>query len=107
MLKRAGNLVYNQVHGFLASVRDGLEKLLQLPRNIKQACLLVLDMVFVALAMWSAVAFRYGHLGFKLGPVEYFCALVTVLASAVIFLRLGLYRAVIRYMGHQARNNFV
>ncbi len=102
MLKRAGNLVYNQVHGFLASIRDGLEKLLQLPRNIKQACLLVLDMVFVALAMWSAVAFRYGHLGFKLGPVEYFCALVTVLASAVIFLRLGLYRAVIRYMGHQA-----
>ncbi|WP_076002460.1 nucleoside-diphosphate sugar epimerase/dehydratase [Pseudohalioglobus lutimaris] len=88
--------------GIFGSFSGGLEKLVELPRNIKQACLLALDMGFVTLAMWSAVAFRFGHLDFTLGPVEIFCAAFTVLASAIIFLRLGLYRAVIRFMGQQA-----
>ena len=52
--------------------------MVQLPRNIKQACLLVLDMVFVAAAMWLAVAIRWGHTHFHLGPVEYACAATTV-----------------------------
>jgi len=59
-------------------------------------------MVFVAAAMWAAVAFRYGHLNFQLGPLEYLCGAITLFASAIIFLRLGLYRAVIRFMGQQA-----
>jgi FlaA1/EpsC-like NDP-sugar epimerase len=83
-------------------MRAALEKLVELPRNIKQACLLSLDMVFVAAALWAAVAFRYGHLNFNLGAIEILCGVLTVLASAVIFLRLGLYRAVIRFMGQQA-----
>ncbi|MFT4615475.1 MAG: hypothetical protein ACI9NT_002629, partial [Bacteroidia bacterium] len=44
-----------------------LEKVVELPRNIKQACMLSLDMVFVAGAMWAAIALRYGHLQFQLG----------------------------------------
>ncbi|MCB1853535.1 MAG: polysaccharide biosynthesis protein [Halieaceae bacterium] len=76
--------------------------MVELPRNIKQACLLGLDMVFVTASMWCAVAFRYGHLNFHLGPLEYACGAVTVLVSAIVFLRLGLYRAVIRFMGQQA-----
>ena len=52
--------------------------------------------------MWFAVAIRYGHTHFHLGPVEYACAALTVVLSAVVFLRLGLYRAVIRFMGQQA-----
>ena len=59
-------------------------------------------MVFVSAAMWSAIAIRYGHTHFPLGTVEVLCGIFTVLASAVIFLRLGLYRAVIRFMGQQA-----
>ena len=59
-------------------------------------------MVFVAASMWAAVVFRYGHVDFTLGPVEIFCAVFTLLLSAIIFLRLGLYRAVIRFMGQQA-----
>ncbi len=79
-----------------------LEKLIQLPRNIKQALLLSLDMVFVCAAIWSAIALRHGHTQFFIGPVEIACAIATTLVSAVIFLRLGLYRAVIRFMGQQA-----
>ncbi|MBE9539750.1 MAG: polysaccharide biosynthesis protein [Proteobacteria bacterium] len=84
------------------SLRDALEKLIELPRNIKQTFLLLMDMVFVAGAMWGAVALRLGDTNFHLGTVEVFCAAFTVLFSAIIFLRLGLYRAVIRFMGQQA-----
>lgn len=102
MLNRLGSFGTRSVSGFIGRLRDLLEKLIDLPRNIKQACLLMLDMVFVAGAMWSAVALRWGHLNFHLGSTEYICAVVTLLASALIFLRLGLYRAVIRFMGQQA-----
>ncbi|HBM84715.1 MAG TPA: hypothetical protein DD459_13685, partial [Halieaceae bacterium] len=60
MLNRLGNGVLHAISGVLGSVRDALEKLIELPRNIKQALLLALDMVFVSAAMWSAVALRHG-----------------------------------------------
>ena len=102
MLKFRASYFSRSVTGFIDAIRETLEKGVELPRNIKQACLLSLDMVYVATAMWAAVALRYGHVDFKLGAVEYACAAVTVVGSAVIFLRLGLYRAVIRFMGQQA-----
>ncbi len=102
MLNRSGRLVSRSLSGFVGSYRDVLEKLIELPRNIKQACLLCLDMLFVGVAMWSAVALRWGHTHFHLGATEYICAVVTIVVSAVVFLRLGLYRAVIRFMGQQA-----
>ncbi|MEZ7996549.1 MAG: hypothetical protein QMC41_01550, partial [Halioglobus sp.] len=82
--------------------RDILHKAIELPRNIKQAFLLILDMAYVAGAMWAAVAVPWGHTNFQLGAVEWACGAATIIASAVIFLRLGLYRAVIRFMGQQA-----
>ncbi|WP_232059256.1 nucleoside-diphosphate sugar epimerase/dehydratase [Kineobactrum salinum] len=90
------------ISGVLGSLRDALGKLVELPRNIKQALLLVLDMVFVIAAIWAAVALRQGTVGVGFGPVEIFCVAFTVIVSAIIFLRLGLYRAVIRFMGQQA-----
>ena len=102
MLNRVGRFTSRSTAGLIGSLREALEKMIQLPRNIKQACLLALDMVFVAAAMWLAVAIRYGHTHFPMGPVEYACGAATVILSAVVFLRLGLYRAVIRFMGQQA-----
>ena len=102
MLNREAGFVSRRMSLLAGTLRDALEKLVELPRNIKQACLLCLDMVFVAGAMWAAVAFRYGYLKFHLGPIEYLCGGITLFASAIIFLRLGLYRAVIRFMGQQA-----
>ena len=102
MRNRSPSFMSRSTSSFIGSMRDILEKLVELPRNVKQACLLFLDMVFVTAAMWSAVALRWGHLNFHLGATEYVCAAVTVVVSAVVFLRLGLYRAVIRFMGQQA-----
>lgn len=97
-----GNILLGTVVDIIGSVRGILQKVVELPRNVKQACLLFLDLLYVTAAMWSAVALRYGHFNFHLGSVEIACGLVTIIASAVVFLRLGLYRAVIRFMGQQA-----
>lgn len=102
MPSRQDTFLSRSLVSFVDGMRDVLEKVVELPRNIKQACLLSLDMVYVAAAMWAAVIFRYGHLDVELGFTEYACAVVTILLSAIVFLRLGLYRAVIRFMGQQA-----
>lgn len=102
LLKNLGKHASRSVAAVTGTLRDALEKLIELPRNIKQAFLLFLDMFFVTAAIWAAVAMRLGHTNFQLGPMEILCGVFTVLASAIIFLRLGLYRAVIRFMGQQA-----
>jgi FlaA1/EpsC-like NDP-sugar epimerase len=102
LLKKLGAVAARYSSAFVGTLRDALEKLIELPRNIKQSVLLVLDMIFVTAAMWTAVVFRMGHLDPNVGAVEIMCAVFTVFTSAVIFLRLGLYRAVIRFMGQQA-----
>jgi FlaA1/EpsC-like NDP-sugar epimerase len=97
-----GKLIGLPATAIIQSLVDAMEKLVELPRNIKQTFLLMMDMVFVTGSMWFAVFLRTGETTFQLGPVEVFCAFFTVLLSAIVFLRLGLYRAVIRFMGQQA-----
>ena len=77
-------------------------RLLELPSNIKEAVLLALDLVAIPLALTAGMVLRYGHFGFAIGQREILAGLLTVLISAIIFLRLGLYRAVVRFMGHEA-----
>ncbi|MBK9664620.1 MAG: hypothetical protein IPO61_02350 [Gammaproteobacteria bacterium] len=73
-----------------------------MPSNIKEAVLLALDLVAIPLALTAGMVLRYGHFGFAIGQREILAGLLTVLISAIIFLRLGLYRAVVRFMGHEA-----
>ena len=102
MLKRIGTYAALPVSVTVGTLRDAMEKLIELPRNIKQTFLLLMDMLFVTGAMWGAVVLRLQDTNFHLGATEVFCAVLTVVFSAIIFLRLGLYRAVIRFMGQQA-----
>ncbi len=102
LLESIGNFVTRSVSSLGWSIREAAGKVIELPRNIKQTCLLAMDMVFVTASMWAAVALKLGNTGFYFGPVEIMCGLFTLMASAFIFLRLGLYRAVIRFMGQQA-----
>ncbi|MFN2289374.1 MAG: polysaccharide biosynthesis protein [Chromatocurvus sp.] len=102
MLKKAAVGVLQAGANTWRGMRETIEKLVELPRNIKQAVVLLIDMCFVAGAMWVAVAYPSGVASVQLGVVEVACAALTLLASAIIFLRLGLYRAVIRFMGQQA-----
>ena len=73
-------------------------RLAALPRAGKRALMLSADLVFIPVALWVAVALKQGGLpgGFAATPWPYLIAVVT---SVPIFVRLGLYRAVVRYIG--------
>jgi FlaA1/EpsC-like NDP-sugar epimerase len=77
------------------------ERLVRLPRSRKRAIMLASDMLFIPAALWSALALKLEGLPEGLGasPWLYFAALLT---SIPIFVRLGLYRAVVRFIGAQA-----
>ncbi|MEE4278294.1 MAG: nucleoside-diphosphate sugar epimerase/dehydratase [Halieaceae bacterium] len=83
-------------------IRTGLSRIIEVPRNVKQGLILSLDMVLVSLALFIAYGYPMQAGSRPPGGVEWFCAGLTLVASAAIFLRMGLYRAVIRFMGQQA-----
>jgi FlaA1/EpsC-like NDP-sugar epimerase len=73
----------------------------RLSRRRKQFVALASDSVMLPFALWSALALRLGEWNPDLsGLAPAFVA--TVLVSLPVFIRLGLYRQVIRYMGNDA-----
>lgn len=94
------------MRAFISAFSSGLSRIIEIPRNVKQVMVLGVDMVFVALSM--VIAYGYPFSAYSVTPPsapgieEAFCALLTMFASAMIFLRMGLYRAIIRFMGQQA-----
>ncbi len=83
-------------------ITGGMERLAKrlvgLPRSRKRALMLATDAVFIPAALWSAIALKLGDWpsGIAATPWLYVAA---VLASFPFFVRLGLYRAVIRFIG--------
>ena len=55
MLISRDSFLARSLKGLINILRETLEKGVELPRNIKQACLLSLDMVYVALAIFGDV----------------------------------------------------
>jgi FlaA1/EpsC-like NDP-sugar epimerase len=78
-----------------------VERLVRLSRARKRALMLAADAVFIPAALWSALVLKNDGLPQGLGasPWLYVAAL---LASIPIFVRLGLYRAVVRFIGARA-----
>lgn len=79
-----------------------VELFFTLPRHWKQSALLALDLGFIPLSIWLAVVARWGGLHFTVGVNDLLAIMVTMIFSAAFFLRIGLYRAIIRFMGQQA-----
>ena len=83
-------------------ITGGMERLAKrlvgLPRSRKRVLMLATDAVFIPAALWSAIALKLGDWpsGIAATPWLYVAA---VLASFPFFVRLGLYRAVIRFIG--------
>ena len=67
------------------------------PRRVKAAILISADTVFAVLAIWGAFSLRLGVFYVPKGDMWYLFAIAPFIAIP-IFLRLGLYRAIIRYM---------
>ncbi len=83
-------------------LRQLWRKALELPGSWKQAGLLAMDLMVIPLAIALAVIVRWGDLSYRFTSADYAAILLTMLFSAAYFLRIGFYRAIIRFMGQQA-----
>lgn len=73
----------------------------QVSRNKKRAIFVLSDACFLTLCCWMSFALRYGEWeanGFIHWPAYLFAPIISI----PVFIRLGLYRAVIRYIGNKA-----
>ena len=72
--------------------------LLALPRGAKRLIMVTADAVMLPLALWAALILKFDRTTFDMGIYGdlYF---VATLSALVIFAVLGLYRAIIRFMG--------
>ena len=86
---------------FIRRVPAVAQTLVALPRNAKRAIMLAADMIALPAALWVAMVLKFDTFAppFRNLP-SYF--LVAVTSALVIFFALGLYRAVIRFMGPKA-----
>ncbi len=75
--------------------------LVRLPRPAKQALMVAGDAVLLAGAVWAAYALRLGE-WFLPNRAQLLLMLAAPLLAVPVFLRFGLYRSVIRYLGEQA-----
>ncbi|MBC7419416.1 MAG: polysaccharide biosynthesis protein [Bdellovibrio sp.] len=72
----------------------------KLPRKFKILIMLICDVVLLPMALWSAIALRYGT--FEPNVMAYWWIFLSLPFFTVpIFIRVGLYRAVIRYLDEQ------
>jgi len=74
--------------------------LLILPRKSKQLIMMLADTVFMPLTLWAATALRFGEWWPKTDDL-YLLLLLTPFAIVPVFIKAGLYRAVVRYMTDQ------
>jgi len=88
-----------------------VSKILSLPRNMKRLIVLSLDLLTIPFALWCSFSLRLGvfftldDLNFVPGEARQevlYLFLIAPLIAIPIFIKLGLYRALIRYMGFVA-----
>ena len=75
-----------------------IKKLLSIPRYQKRMYIALYDIVAITASLYFAVFVRLGTTNFNLGYSELGSWLATILVTIAVFIKLGMYRAVIRYM---------
>ncbi len=76
--------------------------LFSVPRKQKRIISVVADTAFLLVAYWSALVLRFGSLVVLFEPQYWLLCSVLIPASIACFIKLGLYRAILRYLGAQA-----
>ncbi|WP_417539302.1 polysaccharide biosynthesis protein [Marinobacter sp.] len=79
-----------------------IKQLLDLPRLYKRLVSLAVDTVALSFALWAAFALRLESSGWLPDHEQLLVMALTVVLTLGSFIRLGLYRAVIRYMSDRA-----
>lgn len=75
---------------------------LALPRRAKQGILVVFDFITLAVALWASFCLRYDKWFAPQDLDQWMIVLSAPLVAIPIFIRLGLYRAVVRYLPERA-----
>ncbi|WP_240914206.1 nucleoside-diphosphate sugar epimerase/dehydratase [Microbulbifer sp. SH-1] len=70
--------------------------------NYKPVLMLCYDLLMLTVAFLLAMTVRFNGAALVAHSTMMLCLVMTLVSSSFIFLRLGLYRTVIRYMGQQA-----
>jgi FlaA1/EpsC-like NDP-sugar epimerase len=79
---------------------DFARQTVELPGPLKRAIAICADSVMMPLALWAALSLKTGIPAFSTSDWPAYLAVVAV--STPIFVCMGLYRAVIRFLGHKA-----
>ena len=75
-------------------------KTVELPRPLKRLISVCTDCLMISFALWTAISLKAGRPDSNLSDWPAFVAVIAL--SLPIFVRAGLYRAVIRFLGHKA-----
>ena len=75
-----------------------LETLLALPRNVKKTFFVIHDMLVVFFAFWFAQSLKSGYTQEWFSGANWLAFIATAALTILLFVRLGLYRAVTRYV---------
>ncbi|RPA63830.1 polysaccharide biosynthesis protein [Shewanella frigidimarina] len=81
---------------------DFLQRIFSLPRPQKRMVSLFVDSFFLVSAFWTALLVRLDDISVLNNATFWMVISVVLPISLVLFAKLGLYRAVLRYMGLQA-----
>ncbi|MBK8188064.1 MAG: polysaccharide biosynthesis protein [Cellvibrio sp.] len=79
-----------------------IRTLFESPRQIKRSVSVVFDVASISVALYLAMCLRLGTLVPPIGQHELAMLAITTLLSLVIFIRMGMYRAILRYLSAQA-----
>lgn len=75
-----------------------LETLIALPRNIKKICFLIHDFLMIFIAFWFTQSLKADYSNEWFDPANWQSFLLTALLTIGLFVRMGLYRAVTRFI---------
>ena len=78
-----------------------LQKAIGLPRTVKSLFILAADFLFLPIALWTSIALRLDDWAYP-QQFAWWVFLLPSIIAAPIFVRFGLYRAVIRYIEDKA-----
>ena len=79
-----------------------LKYLLDAPRPVKRLISIGYDFMAIPLAIYAALALRHGEFTPNLSNTLALSAAITTLATLIVFLKLGQYRAMVRFMTGKA-----
>ena len=86
-------------HPVISSLR---ERIIQTPRRWKRALMIMIDSLSLLLAIWGSYALRLSDLSPTITSERLTLAILAIVVAVPVFIRLGLYRSVIRYLPEAA-----